>query len=390
MTSLVTTIRETLRYRGAIGQWSWVLHRVTGLGVLFFLILHVVDTSWAIFYPPLYEEAIAVYQSPLFTLGEFALVAAVVYHALNGLRIAIFDFKPEWWKHQKQAAWLVLGGSVALCSVVFLLMFSHVVIHYQEAAFDLQLDKVISSTLPFIVGMVIAIVAAVILSGAVGVVTGGRGTSATASRPKTGSRMERFWWSYMRLSGLLILPLVFGHLALMHVVQGVFDITAQGYAIAGTPYINQTGAATEFVLQRWGFVLFGAIAIWRLYDLGLLALTVVHGFNGLRYVFTDYVQQPILRRGLVYTCVIGALVLLVLGGGALLASIDERVSENAVRIVLAEMAPEEFQEMLNGLDGALVSAALSEAGVATIAEIETAEQVHAVAEALDTSTFFDQ
>ena len=45
MTSLVLTLTETLRYRGAIGQWSWVLHRLTGLGVLFFLTLHVIDTT---------------------------------------------------------------------------------------------------------------------------------------------------------------------------------------------------------------------------------------------------------------------------------------------------------------------------------------------------------
>ena len=76
MTSLVYTITETMRYRGAIGQWSWVLHRITGLGVLLFLTLHVIDTSWSVFYPALYVEAIAYYQSPLFTLGELALVAA--------------------------------------------------------------------------------------------------------------------------------------------------------------------------------------------------------------------------------------------------------------------------------------------------------------------------
>jgi succinate dehydrogenase cytochrome b subunit len=84
LASLVLTVKETLRYRGAIGQWSWVLHRLTGLGVVFFLFLHVIDTSFAVFNPAGYEEAIAAYQSPLFTIGEFFLIACVVYHALNG------------------------------------------------------------------------------------------------------------------------------------------------------------------------------------------------------------------------------------------------------------------------------------------------------------------
>ena len=126
MTSLVLTLTETLRYRGAVGQWSWVMHRLTGLGVMFFLILHVIDTSWAVFAPEAYVRAIATYQSPLFTLGEFGLVFAVVYHAYNGLRIIIFDYKPQWWRHQKEAAkWVVVGTFVTLVPV-FLIMFNHV------------------------------------------------------------------------------------------------------------------------------------------------------------------------------------------------------------------------------------------------------------------------
>ena len=89
MTTLVTTVTESLRYRGKLGQWSWMLHRVTGLGTLLFLALHVVDTSWAAFYPDQYAQAIHEYQSPLFTIGEFALIACVVYHAFNGLRIVL-------------------------------------------------------------------------------------------------------------------------------------------------------------------------------------------------------------------------------------------------------------------------------------------------------------
>jgi succinate dehydrogenase / fumarate reductase cytochrome b subunit len=103
-----------LRYRGAIGQWSWVLHRISGLGVLLFLFLHVIDTTWAVFWPEGYVEAIATYQSQLFTLGEFGLVACVVYHALNGLRIELMDFRPDLWKYQEQAAYYVLGGTVLI------------------------------------------------------------------------------------------------------------------------------------------------------------------------------------------------------------------------------------------------------------------------------------
>ena len=112
MTSLVTTVAGTLRYRGQLGQWSWVLHRVSGLGTVLFLILHVIDTSWAAFYPEKYEQAIREYQSPLFTIGEFLLIACVVFHAFNGLRIILLDYKPAWWVHQRRAAMIVFAATL--------------------------------------------------------------------------------------------------------------------------------------------------------------------------------------------------------------------------------------------------------------------------------------
>src|SRR5262249_59839884 len=72
-------------------------HRISGLGTLLFLFLHVIDTSWSMFYPELYRRAIAEYQSPLFTAGGFSLVACVVYHALNRVRLSIIDLKPPLW-----------------------------------------------------------------------------------------------------------------------------------------------------------------------------------------------------------------------------------------------------------------------------------------------------
>ncbi|MFN8527298.1 MAG: succinate dehydrogenase, cytochrome b556 subunit [Anaerolineae bacterium] len=321
MTSLVTTITETLRYRGALGQWSWVLHRVTGLGVVLFLTLHVIDTSWSVFYPSLYVEAIAVYQTPLFTLGEFGLVACVVYHALNGLRIAIFDFRPEWWRHQAKAARIVLLGTVVLLIPVFLIMFGHVLAFYNESPQILGIAEVLSSQLRFVVGIGAAIVVAVILAILTQPLLGGMDKSKSG-RPKA-SKIERFWWSFMRVSGIAIVPLVFGHLAMIHLVQGVFDITAQNFVTVGTNLANASGTSVEFVANRWNF-LFAGVAVWKIYDILLLLFVVLHGFNGLRYVLTDYTSSnAIAKRAAVYTVTIGAAVLLAVGGGALVSTIPQ-------------------------------------------------------------------
>ncbi|NWF71228.1 MAG: succinate dehydrogenase, cytochrome b556 subunit [Chloroflexi bacterium] len=340
MTSLVLTLTETLRYRGAVGQWSWVLHRVTGLGVVLFIILHIIDTSWAVFYPDLYVKAIAAYQSPLFTIGEFALVACVVYHAYNGLRIILFDARPLWWRFQQRAAMVVLAATALTLIPVFILMFNHVLKHYSDTPLVLPLGVVLLEQVPFGIGMVLALVAGLALSGLYGAVSGGKEAAPQSSRA------ERFWWSFMRLSGILIIPLVFGHLAGMHVVQGVFDIQGshvleRGIAAGlegGLPAVganiaqvgvNSSGTAVEFVGDRWNTLVAG-VAIWRLYDAGLLALVVVHGFNGLRYVLTDYtMSSPLLRRGMIFTCVIGATILLVLGSGMLVRTIDSTAIEMA-------------------------------------------------------------
>ena len=332
MTSLVTTVTETLRYRGAIGQWSWVLHRVAGLGVVLFFVLHIIDTSWAVFYPEKYVEAIATYQTPLFTIGEFGLVAAVVYHAINGLRIIFFDYRPHLWRFQQRAAIYVLIVTGIILIPVFILMFGHVLKFYSDSPSVLPLGDVIAAQLPFVAGMAAALIAAIFFSVIYGLIAGDT-SSKTPGGKHSGSSIERFWWSFMRISGLLIVPLVFGHLAIMHVLQGVFDLTAAGHTIVGTGgIVNESGTAVEFVASRWNLII-GGVAVWRVYDFALLTLVIAHGFNGLRYVLTDYtMSSPVLRRAMVYLCVIAATVLLVLGLGALLGTIDDtaiRMAEEA-------------------------------------------------------------
>ena len=97
------------RYRGREGQLSFILHRLTGLGTLLFLAVHILDTSTVYFFPSLYEHAIKLYRSPLFMLGEIILVFFVVYHGVNGVRIAIFDLiVPDRWNvrtQRKSAIW---------------------------------------------------------------------------------------------------------------------------------------------------------------------------------------------------------------------------------------------------------------------------------------------
>lgn len=102
--TLSGTRRRTL-YRGDPGMWSWVLHRITGATVFFFLFVHVLDTALVRVSPQAYNEVVDTYKTPIIGLMEVGLVACVLYHGLNGLRVIAIDF---WWKgprYQRQMLW---------------------------------------------------------------------------------------------------------------------------------------------------------------------------------------------------------------------------------------------------------------------------------------------
>jgi len=73
-------------------MWSWVAHRVTGIAIFFFLLVHVLDTAVVRISPEAYNSVLSLYKNPIMGLGEMALVAAIVYHAFNGIRIILIDF----------------------------------------------------------------------------------------------------------------------------------------------------------------------------------------------------------------------------------------------------------------------------------------------------------
>jgi len=95
-------------YRGREGMWSWVAHRVTGVLVFFFLYVHVLDTALVRVSPEAYNTVIATYKNPVVGLLEVGLVGAVLYHALNGLRVVLIDFWSRGPRVQRQMLYAVV------------------------------------------------------------------------------------------------------------------------------------------------------------------------------------------------------------------------------------------------------------------------------------------
>ena len=83
---------------------AWVLHRISGLGIIIFVSIHVLAgfstyvlaTSWG-------DVINVVYENVAF---QVFIYFCVLYHAINGMRIVILDFWPRLLEHQRMAIWL--------------------------------------------------------------------------------------------------------------------------------------------------------------------------------------------------------------------------------------------------------------------------------------------
>ncbi len=272
MSAWNNTIEGGLRYRGNEGQWSYYIHRLSGLGVLLFLAIHILDTSTVYFFPDLYQHAIGIYRSSVFMVGEIILVGAVIVHGLNGLKIALFDLNPDFYRPnlERQGVRTVLLVSLILWLPAAGLMGRALYINNicrcaQEGggSFALPLWADISIGLLFLVALIIL------------------SRMGVFARPKSrqGRPVEAWLWLYMRWSAILLIPLVWVHVLLNDVLIGVHSINL------------------DYVALRW------AMLGWRVYDFALLAFAFAHGMNGLRTVVRDYLHREshraILDRGLI-------------------------------------------------------------------------------------------
>jgi succinate dehydrogenase / fumarate reductase cytochrome b subunit len=95
---------ETKGYPNRLGLAGWIgggrwgferyvyaLHRVTGLGILAYFLLHIVATSSRAFGEAAWARAMARVSGEIFELGEYLVFAAFAFHALNGIRLVLVE-----------------------------------------------------------------------------------------------------------------------------------------------------------------------------------------------------------------------------------------------------------------------------------------------------------
>ena len=237
-------------YRGREGMWAWVLHRITGVAVFIFLLVHVADTAVVRISPAAYNQVMGMYHRPIMALGEAVLVAAVTLHGLNGIRVALIDLAPQGARWQRAIFYAVLG--VFAVAMAFFLP-----AHFRNAFGSHEMIEAANTAKAVVSHLAVAALAVPALR-----------TRRSVEASAGGSR-ERLGWLLMRGSGVLLIALVAGHI-ITNLMTG-----------DGVRQIN-----FAFVAGKW------ANPFWQTWSLLLLLLAMAHGANGMRTVIEDYTSRP--------------------------------------------------------------------------------------------------
>ncbi|MFE3444531.1 succinate dehydrogenase, cytochrome b556 subunit [Nocardia sp. NPDC059180] len=118
---------RTQFYRGGLSMWAWVAHRISGMLIYVFVLLHVSDNLLLRVSPEAYNETVSSYKTLIVGIGEIGLVAALLGHGLNGVRIVLVDLWSKGPSKSRQMLWVATGLWVALMLPFLVRHLSHYV-----------------------------------------------------------------------------------------------------------------------------------------------------------------------------------------------------------------------------------------------------------------------
>lgn len=108
------------------GMYAWLLHRVSGLALIFYLLLHIPVLSTALWGPNTFNATMEYLHSPLYLTLDLLLLVAVAFHGINGIRVILFDIgigirgqKGLFFAAMGLTALIFLAGAIAVWPVIF-------------------------------------------------------------------------------------------------------------------------------------------------------------------------------------------------------------------------------------------------------------------------------
>ncbi|MFN2175537.1 MAG: hypothetical protein ACK2U3_06265 [Anaerolineales bacterium] len=111
--NIKTSLSGYMKYR-SLGLLPFLLHRLAGLATLAFLTLHIATTATVFFAPQWYGTLIQIFRNPIIMIIEIILAFFIIFHGVNGLRIAYFDlFRPDLWDKQTTHEFIYITGLIS-------------------------------------------------------------------------------------------------------------------------------------------------------------------------------------------------------------------------------------------------------------------------------------
>lgn len=114
-----------LEYKKHSGSWAWILHRITGLGLTVYILMHIIALMTLLKGEAAFNEEMALFSTPIFLFFEWLLGALVMFHALNGIRIALVDLGNGARYHKQVLTFVFVLGIIMIGGMGYLI-FSHV------------------------------------------------------------------------------------------------------------------------------------------------------------------------------------------------------------------------------------------------------------------------
>jgi len=117
--------REMYLGRG-LGMWAFWLHRLSGLAIALYLLMHIVVISTVVGGTGNFNDAMKFLKAPIFVLLEMGLIGCILIHGLNGLRIVAFDLGYGV-KRQKEIFIGLMIVAVIPMVIAFIIALPHIV-----------------------------------------------------------------------------------------------------------------------------------------------------------------------------------------------------------------------------------------------------------------------
>jgi succinate dehydrogenase / fumarate reductase cytochrome b subunit len=108
-------------YRKHSGSWAWILHRITGLGLTIYILVHIIALTGLLKGPTAFNEEMKLFSSPLFVFGEWLLGALVMFHSINGIRIVLVDLGNGAKYHKEILAFVYVLSVIVVAGMAFLM-----------------------------------------------------------------------------------------------------------------------------------------------------------------------------------------------------------------------------------------------------------------------------